>query len=103
MGFNPTEQEVDEFNWNLFTEKEVVIDSLNNNMNVPSKSQQTEKQVGGSHYTKYSIQPWDIIDCYNLDFYEGNVLKYLLRVKGDRLEDLEKARHYLDKIIEGHT
>ena len=31
----------------------------------------------------------------------GNVLKYLLRDKGNKKEDLEKAVHYLEKIIEG--
>lgn len=60
------------------------------------------KQVGGDHYLKHSIQPWDIIDEYDLNFYEGNVLKYLLRRKGKRLEDLEKCRHYLDKVIEDY-
>ncbi len=58
------------------------------------------KQIGGDHYLKHVIQPWDIIDEYHLNFYEGNVLKYLLRNKGSRLEDLEKAKHYLDKLIE---
>jgi len=59
------------------------------------------RQVGGNHYKiRGMYQPWNIIDEYNLDFYEGNVLKYLLRTKNDRLEDLEKARHYLDKAIE---
>lgn len=57
-------------------------------------------QVGGNHYRKYKIQPWDVIDEYGLDFYAGNALKYLLRDKKDRLEDLKKARHYLDKLIE---
>ncbi len=52
------------------------------------------------HYRKFKIQPWDIIDEYDLSFYEGSALKYLLRSKGDRLEDLKKARHYLDKLIE---
>lgn len=56
-------------------------------------------QIGGDHYLKHKIQPWDIIDEYKLNFYEGNVLKYLLRDKGNRLEDLEKCRHYLDKTI----
>ena len=56
-------------------------------------------QVGGSHYKKHDIQPWDIIDMYDLNFYEGNVLKYLLREKGDLLEDLQKCKHYLEKII----
>lgn len=57
-------------------------------------------QVGGNHYRKYKIQPWDVIDEYGLDFYAGNALKYLLRDKKDRLEDLKKARHYLEKLIE---
>ena len=57
-------------------------------------------QVGGDHYSKHKIQPWDIVDEYNLGFYEGSALKYLLRSKTDRLEDLQKARHCLDKAIE---
>ena len=57
------------------------------------------KQVGGDHYKKNKIQPWDIIDEYNLNFYEGNVLKYLLRSKGSREEDLQKAIHYLEKEV----
>ena len=60
------------------------------------------EQVGGNHYKSFAIQPWDIIDEYNLSFYEGNVLKYLLRHKHNRLEDLQKARHYLDKVIEDY-
>lgn len=59
-----------------------------------------EAQVGGDHYKKFKIQPWEIVDEYDLCFYSGNVLKYLLRVKTNKLEDLKKARHYLDKLIE---
>jgi hypothetical protein len=58
-----------------------------------------KKQVGGSHYKDHKIQPWDIILEYGLDFWEGNALKYLLRSKSNRLEDLKKARHYLDEVI----
>ncbi len=61
----------------------------------------SSKQVGGTHYKQETIQPWDIIDEYELGFYEGNVLKYLLRDKGNKKEDLQKAAHYLEKIIEG--
>ncbi len=63
-----------------------------------------ERQVGGDHYKKAgnNMQPWDIIDAWKLDFYEGSVLSYLLRskYKGERLKDLQKIRHYLDKMIE---
>ena len=58
-------------------------------------------QVGGEHYIKYAIQPWDIIDCYGMSFYEGSALKYLLRYRDKNgIEDLKKARHYIDKLIE---
>ena len=62
-----------------------------------------DKQVGGSHYKDHIIQPWDIIDLYNLDYYEGNALKYLLRDKTNRIEDLQKAIHYIEKKIENMT
>jgi len=54
------------------------------------------RQVGGDHYAKHNIQPLDVIDEYNLDFYRGNVLKYILRDKGNQLEDIDKAIHYLE-------
>ena len=63
-------------------------------------SKALETQVGGQHYKKHSIQPWHIIDEYNLDFYLGNTIKYVLREKGDKVEDLEKAIHYLQRKIE---
>ena len=69
-------------------------------LNEPHKSP-ADRQVGGNHYKEKSIQPWDVIDAFDLGFYEGNVLKYLLRDKGNKKEDLEKAIHYLEKIIEG--
>lgn len=60
----------------------------------------SDSQVGGDHYRKYKIQPWDIWEEYGLDAFTGAVIKYLLRDKGNRLEDLKKARHTLDKLIE---
>ena len=59
-----------------------------------------DMQIGGDHYQR-DIQPWDIIDCYNLTFYEGNVIKYVLRHREKNgIEDLKKAKHYLEKCIE---
>lgn len=60
------------------------------------------KQVGGDHYKKHKLQPWDIVDAFQLCFYLGNAIKYTLRIKGDtdkRIEDLEKAIHYIEKKI----
>lgn len=56
-------------------------------------------QVGGDHYTRHDIQPWDIIEEYGLDFWLGNVIKYVCRDKGNKLEDLKKAHHYLEHAI----
>ena len=60
-------------------------------------------QVGGNHY-QAAIQPWDIIDAWELDFYEGNALKYLLRYKfkGKAMEDLEKLAHYVERMKENY-
>ena len=57
------------------------------------------KQIGGNHYAKHSIQPWDIIREYELDFFEGSCISYILRRKNNRLEDLQKAAHYLEECI----
>lgn len=65
------------------------------------RSDAMEKQVGGQHYKKHiGLQPWDIIDEYDLNYYEGNILKYLLREKSDRIEDLGKLIHYAEKELE---
>jgi hypothetical protein len=58
-------------------------------------------QVGGKHYVKLLIQPWEIIERNKLDFWEGNALKYLLRWRyKNGVEDLEKAKHYIDYLIQ---
>lgn len=46
------------------------------------------------------MQPFDVIDAFGLDFYEGNVVKYVVRWrrKGG-IADLRKARDYLDQAI----
>ena len=58
-------------------------------------------QIGGDHYSKHSIQPFCIIDEYNLDYYEGAALKYLLRHRDKNgKEDLLKLKDYVDCIID---
>ena len=59
---------------------------------------------GPKHYTKQKIQPWDYIACNNLGFFEGNIIKYVTRWqdKGG-VEDLKKAKHFLDKLIDLET
>jgi hypothetical protein len=54
------------------------------------------------HYTAGSIEVYDFIEAWNLDFACGNVIKYVARApyKGSHLEDLKKASWYLKKAIE---
>ena len=60
-----------------------------------------EVQVGGTHYKDWDIQPWDAIHEWGLGFFSGNVVKYVARHRAKNgVEDLKKARHYLDKLIE---
>jgi hypothetical protein len=60
-----------------------------------------KKQVGGSHYKKYKIQPIDFIIKNNLDFCQGCVIKYVLRFKEKGgVSDLEKAKHYIELLID---
>jgi hypothetical protein len=58
-------------------------------------------QVAGTHYKDKAIQPWDYVIANNLGYLEGNIVKYISRWKDKGgINDLKKARHYLDKLIE---
>jgi len=63
-------------------------------------------QVGGTHYTELAIQPWAAMESWLSTeefsgYLRGCAIKYLARCrKKGGLEDLKKARHYLDKMIE---
>lgn len=58
-------------------------------------------QEGGGHYKAMKIQPFEYIHANGLQFAEGCVVKYVSRwrAKGG-IEDLKKARHFLDLLIE---
>ena len=65
-----------------------------------------QHQVAGEHYTSKDIQPWDAMESWMTEeqfkgFLLGNVIKYVARFqdKGGKI-DLEKAQHYLDKLLE---
>ena len=60
-----------------------------------------KKQIGGTHYKDMKIQPSKFINDNKLLFAEGNAIKYICRhaAKGE-VQDLEKAKHYIDMIIE---
>ena len=63
-------------------------------------------QIGGTHYLDMPIQPWEAMRAWMtheqfIGFLRGNVIKYVARfdAKGG-LDDLRKAEHYLDRLIE---
>ena len=59
------------------------------------------EQVGGTHYSDLAIEPIDFITANNLGFCEGNVIKYISKKKKKNgIEDLKKARWYIDFLIE---
>lgn len=63
-------------------------------------------QIGGNHYKNKEIQPWDLMEDWFtheefMAYLRGNVIKYIARYKEKNGEqDLHKARHYLDKMID---
>jgi len=60
-----------------------------------------ERQVGGSHYGSYVIQPIEFIHKNRIPFIEGCIIKYVLRWRGKNgVEDLLKAKHYIDLLLE---
>ena len=65
--------------------------------------------VGGDHYTRMNVQPWDVVDTWykeeRVAVYRFGVLKYAMRngdkdPTGDPLEDAKKALHYAQKWVE---
>jgi hypothetical protein len=60
-----------------------------------------DKQVSGNHYKDKAIQPIIYIHANNLGFCEGNVVKYVTRWRDKNgIADLEKAKHYIELLIE---
>mgnify|MGYP000856841701 FL=1 len=58
----------------------------------------TDKQIGGTHYKSYSIQPIEFIVANKLDFIQGNIIKYALRNKDGENPDEKwnKIIHYCE-------
>ncbi|MCW2286642.1 hypothetical protein M2323_004528 [Rhodoblastus acidophilus] len=65
------------------------------------KEHNEDKVNNPSHYTLGKIEVFDFIKAWDLSFAEGNVVKYVVRAphKGKHLEDLKKARWYIDQLI----
>jgi hypothetical protein len=68
----------------------------------PSSTDPLDKQVGGSHYKSCGIQPVEYIYANDLNYFEGNIIKYITRhrTKGEGRKDIEKVIHYAELILQ---
>jgi hypothetical protein len=63
-----------------------------------------DTQISGNHYKDKPIQPWSYIAANGLGYFEGNIVKYVSRWKDKGgVDDLRKAKHYIEKLIELET
>lgn len=59
-----------------------------------------DTQIGGNHYKNMNIQPIEYIYANELDFFQGNIIKYATRHKNKNgAEDIKKIKHYCDLIL----
>lgn len=61
-----------------------------------------DKQVGGTHYKHGGEEHWDRVHRLGLNYWQAAATKYIERcyLKGNPIQDLQKAVHYLEKLIE---
>lgn len=64
-----------------------------------------DRQVAGTHY-RHSVQHWDYAAANGLDYFEGQITKYVTRWRkkhptaAGRLDDIQKALHFAEKFAE---
>jgi len=62
-----------------------------------------DKQVGGTHYKQYQIQPFEFFIRNQIPFHKADIIKRILRYDhptGKGMEDLKKIKHEIDLIIQ---
>jgi hypothetical protein len=98
MTHEVTPEELEEWNKKMSNNFKVIDEYLQRN---ESAMNATDKQVGGNHYKDLPIQPIEYIHANAMGYMEGNVVKYISRWrKKNGLADLEKAKHYIELLIE---
>lgn len=89
---------------NLKALQEDAVDALlieeNAAVEVPSAA-----QVGGTHYTDMTVQPWEVMQAILsrsefIGYLKGNIIKYSMRQGKKDSDDAGKCRHYMDKLRE---
>jgi len=63
-------------------------------------SEANKRQIAGTHYNK-PIQHWDLVIANGIPYMEAQIIKYVMRHREKNgVQDLEKAAHFLEKLIE---
>ena len=66
-----------------------------------TKNNPLEKQISGSHYKNYKVQPVEFCQRNKLNYCESAAIKYLCRHRDKNgIDDLRKAKHYIELLIE---
>jgi hypothetical protein len=74
-------------------------DTLNHAIKLQAKA--VDKQVGGSHYKKFKIQPAEFCHINNIGYLEATAIKYLCRWRDKGgIQDLDKAIHFIELLKE---
>ena len=61
----------------------------------------SKKQIGGSHYKSFVIEPWTFIQENQLNPFQANVIRYACRYKNKGgIQDLQKIIHYCEMEID---
>ncbi len=64
-------------------------------------SNANDTQVGGQHYKQLAVEHWDIVALLNLDYFQGQITKYVIRWRDKNgIQDLEKVVHFAQKYVE---
>ena len=83
------------------TLNDIIREALDENKTEAPQANANARQEGGTHYKQLMIQPWGYIISNNLGYLEGNIVKYVTRWQTKNgVQDLLKAKHYLDKLLE---
>jgi hypothetical protein len=93
---------------NMLTIKDIImVESEQDRINkIGAAIRANDRQVGGEHYKKMGVEPWDVIDTWPLyqriGAYRAGALKYLMRMgaKDESEQEIGKGIHYLEKLLE---
>jgi len=85
-----------------FDLKQTGMDNRGEYIRTPTKKvEEVKETVNHPEHYNQGIEVIDFIDSWDLDFTSGNIVKYITRhkYKDNSLEDLKKAKWYLDRLI----